>query len=244
MDKKFSTEGLRTFFNTRTEKNYYIKSPTAEDIRGADWEYSKVYTKSLVAGITTSAEMTDILTRRGIIGPEFEQRSNELSSELSLKIAALENAATSEEKASLAYDVAAARDALFQWTQRLNQPMSNTCEQISDDARLEYLTSRLIVDENGIQVWPDYDKYLHEKEQSLSQQAKFEIMLYLQGLDRDFLDKTPEALAMRELEAEASKIALDDLDAILAEEQAQQVVEVEKAVEVKETAAPEKKSKK
>lgn len=204
MDNKFSTEGLRSFFNARSEKTYYVKSPVSDDIRGADWEYSKIYTKSLVAGITTSAEMTDILTRRGIVGPEFEQRSNELSTELSTRIGALENSQTSEEKASLAYEVAKAREVLFQWTQRLNQPLSNTCEQISDDARLEFLTSRLIVDETGNYIWPEYDKYLHEKDQSLAQQSKFEVMLYLQGLDSDFLDKTPEATAMRELEAEAN----------------------------------------
>ena len=203
-NKKFSTDGLRTFYNSRLEKNFYVKSPTAEDIRGADWEYSKIYTKSLVAGITTSAEMTDILTRRGIIGPEFEQRSNELSLELSTRISALELSKTSEEKAALAYEVARAREALFQWTQRLNQPMSNTCEQISDDARLEFLTSKLIVDEDGLAIWSDYDRYLHEKDQSFAQQAKFEVMLYLQGLDSDFLDKTPEAVAMRELEIEAA----------------------------------------
>ncbi len=228
MDKKFSTDGLRSFYNSRTEKKYYVKSPTAEDIRGADWEYSKIYTKSLVAGITTSAEMTDILTRRGIIGPEFEQRSNELSFELSNKISALEDAASSEEKASLAYEVSKARDILFQWTQRLNQPMSNTCEQISDDARLEFLTSRLIVDENGVAIWSDYDKYLHEKEQSLAQQAKFEVMLYLQGLDSDFLDKTPEAVAMRELEAEASLNLARELSEITTEEVVEEAPVVEK----------------
>jgi hypothetical protein len=228
MDKKFSTDGLRSFYNSRTEKKYYVKSPTAEDIRGADWEYSKIYTKSLVAGITTSAEMTDILTRRGIIGPEFEQRSNELSFELSNKISALEDAASSEEKASLAYEVSKARDILFQWTQRLNQPMSNTCEQISDDARLEFLTSRLIVDENGVAIWSDYDKYLHEKEQSLAQQAKFEVILYLQGLDSDFLDKTPEAVAMRELEAEASLNLARELSEITTEEVVEEAPVVEK----------------
>ena len=228
MDKKFSTDGLRSFYNSRTEKKYYVKSPIAEDIRGADWEYSKIYTKSLVAGITTSAEMTDILTRRGIIGPEFEQRSNELSFELSNKISALEDAASSEEKASLAYEVSKARDILFQWTQRLNQPMSNTCEQISDDARLEFLTSRLIVDENGVVIWSDYDKYLHEKEQSLAQQAKFEVMLYLQGLDSDFLDKTPEAVAMRELEAEASLNLARELSEITTEEVVEEAPVVEK----------------
>lgn len=200
---KFNKEGLRSFYNEATGKTYYIISPTAEHIRNADWEYSKAYTKSLVAGITTTAEMTDILMRRGIIGPEFEQRSEELATELAKKIELLENAKTPEEKSELATEVALAREELFQWNQRLNAPLANTCEQISDDARLEYLTSCLVVDENGNNVWGSYDEYLTEKTQSLSQQARFEVMLFLQGLDSDFLDQTPEARAMKELEQSA-----------------------------------------
>ncbi len=225
VEKEFNTDGLRKFFNTNTDNDYFINSPTAEDIRGADWEYSKSYTKSLVAGITTTAEMTDILMRRGIIGPEFEQRSNELSTELAIKVESLSACETSEEKAEIAVQVAMAREELFQWNQRLNAPLGNTCEQISDDSRLEFLTSRLIVNSKGICTWEDYDQYLTEKEQSLAQQARFEVMLYLQGLDSDFLDSTPEAVAMRELEAEASIEAAKEL-----------VEEVEKKAPAKKTA--------
>ena len=227
-NKEFSTDGLRTFFNANTEDNYYIVSPTAEDIRGADWEYSKSYTKSLVAGITTTAEMTDILMRRGIIGPEFEQRSNELANELGTKVAALESSKTSEEKAEIAVQVAIAREELFQWNQRLNAPLGNTCEQMSDDSRLEFLTSSLIVNDKGAKIWEDLNSYLTEKEQSLAQQARFEIMLYLQGLDSDFLDNTPEAIAMKELEAEASVEVIKEI-AELADEVAAEEVPKKKA---------------
>ncbi len=229
-NKEFSTEGLRKFFNAVTEKNYYIISPTAEDIRGADWEYSKSYTKSLVAGITTTAEMTDILMRRGIIGPEFEQRSNELATELATKVQALEGSKNSEEKAELALQVAMSREELFQWNQRLNAPLGNTCEQMSDDSRLEFLTSRLIVDEAGNKLWEKYDNYLTEKEQSLAQQSRFEVMLYLQGLDSDFLDNTPEAVAMKELETEASIEVVKEIAEMVEETKEEKVEDKKPAV--------------
>ena len=216
--KGFTTDGLRSFFNIKKDTTYYIAAPTAEDIRGADWEYSKSYTKSLVAGITTTAEMTDILMRRGIIGPEFEKRSNELATELSAKIDALQKATNSQEKAELAYKVATARDELFQWNQRLSAPLGNTCEQIADDARLEYLTSRLIVDATGKRLWETFENYLTENEQSLAQQSRFETMLYLQGLDSKFLENTPEAVAMRELQEEASLQVVKDLASLVTEE--------------------------
>ena len=199
----FNKEGLRTFTGMSEEVDYYIASPLAEDIRGADWEYSKTYTKSLVEGITTTSEMTDILMRRGIIGPEFEQRSNELAEILAGKIEALSEVTSSEEKQTLAMEVAQAREELFQWNQRLNAPLANTCEQIADDSRLEFLTSRVVVNGEGNKVWDDFDAYLVEKEQGLAQKARFEVMLYLQGLESNFLEQTPEALAMKTLEEEA-----------------------------------------
>lgn len=188
---------------------YYIAAPTAEDVRGADWNYHKVYTIALIENISTSAEMIGILMKRGIIGPEFEQRQRELSDILSEKIVALQSAKNMDERQRLAVDVANARQELFQWNQRLNGPMSNTCEQIADDARLEYLTSSIVQFENGDKVWDSYDTYLKENNQSLALRARFEVMLYLQGMESDFLDNTPEAIALKEVKEELQKNVID-----------------------------------
>jgi len=195
-------EGRREFRDPVTGNLYYIAAPTADDVRGADWQYSKTYTKSLVEGITTSAEMMDILMRRGVIGPEFEQRQKELTDELARKVVDLQAAADLDEKQQRAVEVSAAREELFNWNQRLNGPMANTCEQIADDARLEYLTSRMVQLKDGGRIWDDYSDFLTEKNQAMAIRARFEVMLYLQGLDSNFLDQTPEAVAIREIEEE------------------------------------------
>ena len=195
-------DNRRFFLGPDESTKYYIVAPNAEVIRGADWTYSKMYTKCLVEGITTSAEMVDILTRRGIIGPEFEQRSAELTEILNEKITALDAATTLEDRRMLAVEVATAREELFQWNQRLSGPMGNTCEQMADDTRLEYLTAHMIENEDGTKVWNSYNEYLDEKNQSLALSARFQIMIYLQGLEPDFLEKTPEAEAFREVESE------------------------------------------
>jgi len=192
----------RSFLGPDETTSYFIAIPNAEDIRGADWQYSKTYTKSLVEGITTSAEMMDILMRRGIIGPEFEQRATELTQTLSDKITALEEAKDVDAKRELALEVANSREELFQWNQRLNGPMANTCEQIADDARLEYLTSRMVEMEDNSKVWDSYETYLKEKSNALALKARFEVMLFLQGLESNFLEQTPEAMAMKEVESD------------------------------------------
>jgi hypothetical protein len=227
----------REFKDPVTGKSFYIAAPNAEHVRGADWQYSKIYTKSLIEGITTSSEMMDILLRRGIIGPEFDQRQAELTRELTAKVETLRLAKDLDEKQKLAIGVSSSREDLFNWNQRLNGPMSNTCEQIADDARLEYLTTCMIQDEGGKRVWEDYSDFLKEKNQSLAMRARFEVMLYLQGLEPDFLQKTPEAQAMKEIEAEIrekAKEALAKLEEGLKAEEAKEAAE-----EIEESAAEE-----
>lgn len=218
----------RKFLGPDGETEYFIAAPSAEDVRGADWQYSKIYTRSLTEGITTNAEMMDILMRRGIIGPEFEQRAKELAQILTDKVVALENAKSIEEKREVAIEVSQSREELFQWNQRLNGPMSNTCEQMADDSRLEYLTSCIVQKEDGSKVWDSYNTFLKEKSQALALRARFEVMLFLQGLESDFLDKTPEAMAMKEVEEdviEKAQEALKAVQAVMDEEAAEEAAE-------------------
>jgi beta-lactamase class D len=108
--------------------------------------------------------------------------------------------------------------------------MSNTCEQMADDARLEFLTSCMIVDEKNDRVWSDYDSYLREKNQALALKSRFEVMLYLQGLDADFLEKTPEAVAMKDIEADVlqkATLAAEALEAVQKEVEETEKIEKE-----------------
>lgn len=238
MAEEEKKEIKRSFLGPDGVNTYYISPPSANDIREADWHYSKTYTRSLTEGITTSAEMMDILRRRGIIGAEFEKRASELAATLNEKIFALDGAETLEQRRDRAVAVAEARDELFQWNQRLNGPMANTCEQMADDARLEYLTSCMITNSEGNRVWLKHDDYLKEKNQALALKSRFEIMLYLQGLDSDFLEKTPEARAMKDIQTEVLARAEEAAKALRAveEEEANKVTtdNVEATVEVVE----------
>ena len=232
-------DNRRSFLGPEEETTYFIETPSAEDIRGADWQYSKTFTQCLIEGITTSAEMVDILTRRGIIGSDFEQRAVELSENLSKAINELDTTADMDIKRELSVKVAKSREELFQWNQRLNGPMNNTAEQISDDARLEYLTSCMVVDNNNNRVWDVYDTYLKEKSQALALRSRFEVMLYLQGLDSDFLEQTPEAVAMREVETDI----MEKADAALKASEAIAQEELENEEIIKEVKKPVKSKK-
>lgn len=235
-EKEVKVDERRSFLGADEETKYFIASPTAEDIRGADWSYSKMYTQSLVEGITTSAELMDILLRRGIIGPEFEKRARELADNLAVSITTLEASTNLEEKRELAVSVAQAREDLFQWNQRLNGPMNNSCEQIADDARLEYLTSCIIQNEQGERIWDKYESYLKEKNQALAIRSRFEVMLFLQGLESSFLENTPESKALREIEESVMDKAKETLKALkVVEEEKKEMIEEKPKKKVRKT---------
>jgi hypothetical protein len=232
---------------------YYINSPSAADIRNSDWNYSKVYSKSLIEGIYTASEMRDILKKRGIIGPEYDKRAQELSDMLESAITKMYTSGSDEEQRVSAEEAGEIRNEIFQWNHRLNGPMSNTCEQIADDAKLEFLTSCIISSDKDELLWKDYDVFLNETNQALSTRAKFEVMLYLQGLEPDFLETVPEAIVLKDIDekekTDKDKEPLDKSEADTSgktktdsEEKKKEVVE-DKDKPIKETESKDKETK-
>jgi len=220
-----AVEERRSFEFSSDEEvtTYYLGLPTSEQIRKAEWHYSKVYNKALVEGVATTSEMMDILTKRGLYGPEYEKRLQELQVDIAIKIASMQNEQVDEAKATLAHEVETLRDDLYRWNQRLTGPLSNSCEQMADDAKTEYITSVVVQDEAGDLVWKGYEDFVAEKNQGLALKARFEVMLWLQGLDADFLDKTPERTVLRELAAEKAAEATAEAEALVAAAEAPQL---------------------
>jgi hypothetical protein len=143
-----------------------------------------------------------------------------------------------DKRKELAEEAEKIRNEIFQWNHRLNGPMSNTCEQMADDAKLEFLTSRIIVSNNGELIWEDHDAFLNDSNPILPSRAKFEVMLYLQGLDSDFLDQVPEAIVLKDIKDKKDILepTVDEIEAVMVNEVSGATKEVEEAKEeVKET---------
>jgi hypothetical protein len=216
-------EDKRTFIHDGDK--YFIDNADIDSVRQADWHYSKTYNEALLAGVTTMAQMQDILEERDIVGKKYEEKRQSLIKELDEKIALLNSAKTIEEKRELAEQVEDVRNRLFRHNQRASSPMSNTCEQLAEDARIEYLTSAMVKDDAGANVWDSYEAYKTTTNPTLAMRARYEVMLALQGLQSDFLDKTPEAIAKKEVAEADQKL-------------------IESAVEEKKATPTDKKTKK
>ena len=194
-------------------KKYYIDNADVDEVRNADWHYSKTYNEALLAGVTTAAQMADILEERSITGKSYEEKRQALIKDLDESVEKLSTVALLDEKKALATRVEDLRNQLFRHNQRAASPMSNTCEQLAEDARVEYLTSAMIKNDGGDRVWDSYGSYKTTDRPQLAMRARYEIMLALQGLDSDFLSKTPEALAREEIkQIESGESKADEAD--------------------------------
>jgi len=223
----------RREFSIETEENttsYFIANPTGEDIRKADWQYSKIYNQAILDDLLTQSQMIDLLKKQGVVSENYANEVEEARARLAAELYKLESLPDSTPDVDLedaALSVAATRDELFRLNQRVNGPMGNTCENIAEDARVEFLTSRVVQTKEGIKLWEDYNAYLNEENTALSVKSRFEVMLWMQGLNSDFLDNTPEQQALREVNQKRVEEALASLKEEREEEDYPENTEVE-----------------
>ena len=223
---------------------YFIGDPTGADIRKADWQYSKVFNQALTDGFPTSAQMVEELTKREVIGEAFNAQVQEARIQLATSLFRLENMPEDEddsEKEGTAIEVSQCRERLFRLNQRINGPMGNTCENLGDDARNEYLTSRVIEYKDNKKVWPTFEDYLQEPNTALTVKARFEVMLWLQGLDSDFIENTPEQRALKGLAEKRLSDVLSPKQHQEAVDDLPETVEESKTEDVELPDSPEKK---
>lgn len=196
----------RREFTLETPENeilhFYIANPSGEHIRKADWQYSKVFSEAITDGFLTQSQMLDLLKEKGILDDEYTDALENIRISLGAELFKLENLmenATEEERELTAMEVGRLRDELFQLNQKINGPMANTCENLAEDARTDYLTSRIIQNKDGSMYWPEYSDYKSEDNTALAIKARFEVMLWLQGLESNFLETTPEQTTLRQI---------------------------------------------
>jgi len=221
-----TTELDRTF--EVGDVKYALAVPSSDAVRQADWYYSKTYNEAMSRGINTQSEMLDILKSRGIIGDNYDKKLAEIQELLGDKIVEMELEVSKPRRAELAVEVASLRQDLLDWHHRVNSPMSHTCESLADNARTDYLTSAMVKSADGTKTWEDFDAFINTEDRVLAMQARMQVMLFMQGLDQDFLTKVPERKVLDDLaaEAEAEQEALDEAADVAHDEAALEAGEV------------------
>ena len=240
-------EDIKEVLDTRREftlespegeiNHYFIANPSGEDVRKADWQYSKIYNQAIVDGFLTQAQMVEVLKEKGILNDDYTERLERVRTALAAELFKLENLideADESDREATALEVAGLRDELFQMNQMVNGPMGNTCENLAEDARTEYLTSRVVQNRAGKKLWEEHEDYREEDNVALCVKSRFEVMLWMQGLGSDFLENTPEQVILRGIAQSRLDKAMEIAQAEISQGETTSEDAVEETVEVEE----------
>jgi hypothetical protein len=192
----------RRKFKLENGDDLYIRRPSAEAIRQSDWVYSKIYNEAFLGGVMTAAQMMDELKKRKIVSDEYDKDINDARERLTRGIIELTNTTDSDEKEKAAINVAVTREELSILNHKINGPLSNTCEQLAEDAKIDYLTASIVETLDGSRIWDSYDVYCVEPDTDKAFRTRMEVMLFLRNVESDFLENVPEQIALREIRVE------------------------------------------
>ena len=90
-----TSEDVREVLDTRREftvevdgedTSFFIANPTGEDIRKADWQYSKIYNQAILDDLLTQAQMLDLLKKQGVISEDYATEVEETRAKLAAEI--------------------------------------------------------------------------------------------------------------------------------------------------------------
>jgi len=241
-DKAFD----RSFQMEDSEDVYYIKPPTGEDVRQADWHYAKMFNQALKDGFLTSSEILNQLKERKVVGDDYEQDLSDLQGKITEKLIYLEGLPEDQfdERRELALEISKLRGELYEMNHRVNGPLSNSCENLAEDARLSYLTSKVVVKEDESLIWESFDEFQQDRRSTLVAKSKFEVMLWLQGLPSDFISSLPENKVIEEAREQLISNIVSSMDMSEEEPTAEEGKKEPEADEKKAEPVPEKKPEK
>lgn len=164
-----------------------LRHPTRRDEMEADNERSKAFTRFLLEGLKTEAEMKKIAEERGIWTQEDEDGLTKVQQEmidLQVEIAQ----AKGTKKRGLQKKLLDARKKWVEIFARKNAIFSHTVDNKAENVWWQFLCQRCAFKEDGTLVWPTYEEFLKEANSNPSAILITEFMTFYHGLSENFFD--------------------------------------------------------
>ena len=174
----------------------HIVKPSIEDSRKADWEYTKTYNDSMLAGIQTETQMITLLNERNIWTSKDDDGMNEIRTLINDEVGKLVNNPdlSSEDKQSLKQSITINRIQLMAKHNALQKYLSHTCESKADEARLLFLAQKCVKrgDAADMNYWQSLDELKEDVNQDFIQSVLRELIMFMNDMPSDINDMFPE----------------------------------------------------
>lgn len=162
-----------------------LRHPSRQDEMEADNERSKAFTRFLLEGLKTEAEMKRIVEERGIWTQEDEELLIKAQQDMvSLRIDIAQNKGT--KKKGLQKKLLDARANWLETFARKNAIFSHTVDNKAENVWWQFLTHRCAFKEDGTLVWKTYEDFLKEANTNPSAILLTEFMTFYHGLSENF----------------------------------------------------------
>ena len=192
----FTVDRERTF-ETRKEDDALLKlkivAPTSEQILEADLQYRKVYSKALRLGIIVQAEAERFVKERKLLDADLEAEIKKCQEEIAGLEIKLANKEMSREDGFVAANkLTGVRDELMRFNKKVTAIFDTTCENLSDEYRMQYLTVMITRNEDGSAFFKDYEDFSKRTDERATVDAVRHTILTMARLKDNFLMDLPE----------------------------------------------------
>jgi hypothetical protein len=162
--EKMSKKQVLVTKNDGSSINVYVTSPTAIAIQKADIYRAKVWNECLDEGIKTKEELAVVMEKRGIWGKSQIQQELKIVEQLTnlerdLYLGDGKKKIPLSDGKNIAFKMKELRSELRRLLIEKNNFEQNTAENISDNARFDYLVSACTFYENGQKVYNNIEDY-------------------------------------------------------------------------------------
>lgn len=177
-----------------------LKHPTREDELEADVERSKAFTRFLLDGLKTEAEMKKIAEERGLWTEKDEEALGKLQTDMVDIRVEISQVKSGTKKKKLQKELLETRVKWIEELARKNAIFAHTVENKATNTWWQYLTFRCAFKADDEPVWDTWDDFLKESNSDPSTVLVGEFLTFYNGLSDNFFDlwvgeetKSPES---------------------------------------------------
>ena len=199
----------RTFKVTLANGKEYeltTRLPKNQEAQEADFEYSKEFNRAVMHGILPQSALAAAFINSGVWSQEKDDAIDEQRQQVIKLEEALTNETDQMERQALADALGDERNRLYVMRQERSELLSHSAEAKAEDARRNYVVSRVTeLAKSGQRVWKTYKDFSDEEDGGLIYRAIYEYLTLANGLPADFIEQLPENQVDKPEETEETK---------------------------------------
>ncbi len=201
MDKE-----LLPFVTDETERNFEVTMPdgnkvklkinraTQNQLLDIDKVYRIAYSKLLRSGCLTNAEVEKYVKKNEIWMDEDDEKVAELQNEMiSIEQQLADKSYKMQEEGYLkAIKLSELRDEIYQMSRKIGSIYDNTCENASDELRMQHLCVKTTFKQDNTSFFQDFDDFSTRANEDATAEALRQCILFNSRLKENFMMDLPE----------------------------------------------------